>query len=172
MAIDVLNLLALVRKLGGQDGPLAAADPERLGLWGHSMGGGISIRAMTVDPNVRAVVLYGSMSGDERRNYEQIYNVFSNQTRGFEELQTAPEDLARLSSANYLEGIQAAVSIHHGELDDQVPPEWSTELCQQLTNLGKTVECFSYPGQPHTFFGDGDQVFIQRTVDFYNRYLR
>jgi hypothetical protein len=34
------------------------------------------------------------------------------------------------------------------------------------------VECFSYPGQPHTFFGDGDQVFIQRTVDFYNRYLR
>ena len=40
---------------------------------GHSMGGGGVLRVATVWPDaVKAVILYGSMSGDERLNYEQI----------------------------------------------------------------------------------------------------
>ncbi len=41
MAVDVLNLIALVKAGGGQPGPLAKADSQRIGLWGHSMGGGM-----------------------------------------------------------------------------------------------------------------------------------
>ncbi len=41
MAEDVLNLLAIVRGAAGNDGPLTAADPEAIGIMGHSMGGGI-----------------------------------------------------------------------------------------------------------------------------------
>jgi len=47
MAIDVLNLIALVKENSGQPDLLQTADPTRIGLWGHSMGGGISTRVLT-----------------------------------------------------------------------------------------------------------------------------
>ncbi|NMB87296.1 MAG: alpha/beta fold hydrolase [Chloroflexi bacterium] len=171
-AVDVLNLAALVRAQGGQPGPLERADPGRIGLWGHSMGGGITIRAITVDPGIRAALLYGAMNGDEALNAERIYNYFSNQTRGIEELNTPAEDLLRISPIYYLDRIQAVVSIHHGEADGEVPPQWSQDLCSRLVALNKPVECFTYPGQGHTFSGDEDALFIQRMVDFFDRTLK
>jgi dipeptidyl aminopeptidase/acylaminoacyl peptidase len=169
-AVDVLNLIAIIREQAGKPGPLSQADPDNIGLWGHSMGGGITLRAITVDPDVKAAVLYGSMSGDEKKNHEKIL-AWSNGQHGQEELDTPEEDLQRISPITHLDRIVAAISIHHGELDGTVPPEWSVDLCQRLGDLGKAVECFAYPGQPHTFRGEGDQLFIQRIVAFFDRHL-
>jgi dipeptidyl aminopeptidase/acylaminoacyl peptidase len=172
MAVDVLNLISLVKEHGGKPGPLEKADPGAMGLWGHSMGGGISTRVMTVSPDVKAVVLYGAMSGDDRKNFERIFQYFSNGTRGMEEL-LAPEEIFQVvSPINYLDRIQAEVSIHHGANDVDVPPEWSRDLCARLTALTKPVECFFYEDQPHTFRGEGDDLFSMRMVDFYNRVLK
>jgi dipeptidyl aminopeptidase/acylaminoacyl peptidase len=135
------------------------------------MGGGVALRAITVDPDVKAAVLYGSMSGDERKNHERILT-WSGGQRGQEELATPEEDLQRISPIFHLERIRAAVSIHHGEGDATVPPEWSTELCVRLGELGKTAECFTYPGQPHTFRGEGDLLFSQRVTAFFDRLLK
>lgn len=170
-AVDVLNLTALVRKQGGLPGPLAAADPERIGLWGHSMGGGVATRAMLIDPEIKAVVLYGAMGADEKLNAEQIYHVFSNGTRCVEEMNTPPEALLEISPVYYLDRLNAAVSIHHGDADDQVPPAWSQDLCGRLQDLGKTVECFTYEGAPHTFRGEEDRLFTARVLDFFGRHL-
>ncbi len=171
MAIDVLNLIGLVRQTGGLPGALAQANPDAIGLWGHSMGGGISLRVITVSPDVRAAVLYGAMSGNETWNYSKIRE-WSGGTRGRAELSAPPDVIERVSAINYLDRIQAAVSIHHGMADELVPLEWSTDLCQRLTDLGKQVECFWYDGQPHTFYGEDNQLFISRTIDFFNRRLR
>ena len=165
-AIDVLNLLGLVRQTAGQPGALERAQPGWEGLFGHSMGGGIALRAITVDPEVDAAVLYGSMSGDERRNHEKIVE-WSGGRAGWEELNTSEENMRRISPIYHLEGIKAAVSIHHGQQDDVVPPEWSDELCRLLNELGKTVECFQYPSMPHTFYGQGEQLLMDRTLEFF-----
>jgi dipeptidyl aminopeptidase/acylaminoacyl peptidase len=170
MAVDVLNLAALVRQTGGSPGPLEGADPARIGLWGHSMGGGISVRVITVDPALQAAVLYGSMSGDERQNFSKIQE-WSQGERGIEELEAPEADLARISAINFVERVSAAVSIHHGEADALVPLEWSLDYCERLQQAGKRVECFTYPGQPHTFTGQGDLDFIQRSLEFFDRYL-
>jgi dipeptidyl aminopeptidase/acylaminoacyl peptidase len=169
-AVDVLNLISIIREQAGNPGPLKQADPDNIGLWGHSMGGGITLRSITVDPDVKGAVLYGSMSGDEKKNHEKIL-IWSNGQRGQEELNTPAQDLQRISPIYHLDRIEAAVSIHHGELDGTVPLEWSTDLCQRLGALGKDVECFTYPDQPHTFRGDGDQLFIQRIIEFFDRHL-
>ena len=173
-AIDVLNLVGLVERLGGQPGPLEKADPDAIGLWGHSMGGGISLRVLVVSDAVDAAVLYGAMSGDEVRNHDRILNVFSGGIRGLWDEETAPSEelLRQVSPIYHLEKIAAAVSIHHGDLDDQVPLSWSEELCASLNALEKDVECFTYAGQPHTFVGEGDRLFIERTVAFFDRTLR
>lgn len=168
-AVDVLNLMAIVREQAGQPGPLQRADGGDIHLFGHSMGGGITLRVITVDQNVSAAVLYGAMSGDEQRNYEKIFE-WSNGEVGANVLATQPDVLARISPIYHLERIAAPVSIHHGTLDDTVPPAWSDELCQLLRALQKPVECFSYADQPHTFYGDGDQLFQQRVLDFFSRH--
>lgn len=170
-AVDVLNLLALVQKMGGQPGPLAQADPERIGIWGHSMGGGIAQRVLTVSDDVDAAVLYGAMSGDEALNHQRIL-YFTNGARGLWDEAPPDEALQRISPINYLDRVTAAVSIHHGSLDDQVPLAWSEDLCSRLQALEKDVECFTYAGQPHTFVGEGDQLFVQRVREFFDRTLR
>lgn len=167
-SVDALNLIAIIRAQAGQPGPLQAADPSFVGMVGHSMGGGITLRTITISDAVQAAVLYGAMSGDEKRNYEKIQE-WSGGTRGLEELNTPPEDLQRISPIFHLDRLTAAVSIHHGDYDGTVPPAWSEELCQQLQALNKPVECFTYPGQPHTFQGEADQLFMQRVADFFNR---
>jgi dipeptidyl aminopeptidase/acylaminoacyl peptidase len=171
MAVDVLNLIGIVQQTGGLPGPLQVANPSAIGLWGHSMGGGITLRVITVSPDVRAAVLYGAMSGDEKQNFAKIRE-WSGRTRGLEEDNVPDAALLRISPINYLDRIQTAVSIHHGESDELVPPAWSADLCARLTALGKSVECFTYPGQPHTFYGDGDQLFIQRTIAFFDTHLK
>jgi len=167
-AVDALNLMAIIREQAGQPGPLAAADSRFIGMVGHSMGGGITLRTITARDDVQAAVLYGSMSGDERQNFEKIME-WSGGTRGAEELAIPDEALERISPIDHLEQIDAAVSIHHGENDGTTPLAWSLDLCERLQGLNKTVECFTYPGQPHTFQGESDQLFIERAIDFFDR---
>jgi dipeptidyl aminopeptidase/acylaminoacyl peptidase len=98
--------------------------------------------------------------------------LWSGGERGQEELETPDEDLARISPIFHLERITAAVSVHHGAADGTVPLEWSLDLCQRLSDLDKAHECFTYPGQPHTFRGEGDRLFIQRNIALFDRYLK
>ena len=170
MAADVLNLAEIVRETGTRDGALEGADPQRIGLWGHSMGGGISLRAVVVDPQLKAAVLYGSMSGDERQNFTKI-NEWSEGLRGMEELSVAQEYLDEISPIHHLDRIRAVISIHHGEADALVPPEWSEDLCARLQSIQAAVSCYTYPDQPHTFNGEGDRLFIDRSIEFYREYL-
>ena len=61
-AEDVLNLISSLRTF-------KKADANRIGLWGHSMGGGVALKSAVVSKKVDAVVLFGSVSADERVNF-------------------------------------------------------------------------------------------------------
>lgn len=176
-AIDVLNLIAVIREQS-QDplGTLRRADEDDMQLWGHSMGGGVALRVIAVnnEPYLRAAVLYGSMSGDEARNYGRIRQ-WTNSTRGRFELDAPPETLRAISPIYNLARVEAAVAVHHSYADDVVPAEWSEELCETLDGLSAAgeiphpPECFFYELQPHTFRGDGDALFMERVVEFFGR---
>lgn len=170
MAIDVLNLIALVKEQGGKPGALAKANPAAIGLWGHSMGGGIATRVMTVSPDVDAVVLYAAMSGDEKLNYTAI-DRWTDSMLGQEELQAPESAFERISPVNFLQYVRAAVSVHQGLHDELVPPAWASSLCSQLKALEKPLECFTYPSQKHTFSGADDTLFKDRVIDFFTRTL-
>jgi dipeptidyl aminopeptidase/acylaminoacyl peptidase len=62
LAIDVINLVYALPSV-------PQADTERIGMWGHSMGGGITAKVLTIlggrdAPNIKAAVLYSSVSAD------------------------------------------------------------------------------------------------------------
>lgn len=170
LAVDVLNLIAIIRQQS-QDptGYLRRADADDINLWGHSMGGGVVLRVITVDnsPYIRAAVLYGAMSGDERRNYEKIRDWSDGQVGDFE-LAASPSLLKAISPIYHLDHISAPVSLHHGAADSVVPPEWSDDLCLRLQNLQQPVECYTYPGMPHTFYGASENLFMERVVAFFD----
>ena len=171
MAIDVLNLIALIQSQSGGTDPLRTARADEIGMWGHSMGGGVTTRVLTISDDIRAAVLYAAMSGDEQKNYEAIRQ-WSGQTRGLDELNIPTEALNRISPMYFFQNITAAVSIHHGTADATVPLDWSVTTCEQLTSLSKNVQCVYYQDMPHTFYGTGDEEFIQNTVQFFNQYLK
>ena len=177
-AADVLNLIAIIREQS-QDplGTLRRADADDINLWGHSMGGGVALRVLAVnnEPYLRTAVLYGSMSGDEAKNYGRIRG-WTNSRRGQFELAAPPEMLRAISPINYLDRIEAAVAVHHSHADDVVPVEWSEALCDLLAELYSAdeipyaPECHFYDLQPHTFRGDGDGLLIRRVAEFFGRH--
>jgi dipeptidyl aminopeptidase/acylaminoacyl peptidase len=157
-------------------GTLRRANADDINLWGHSMGGGVALRVITVinEPYLRSAVLYGSMSGDETRNYGRIRS-WTSSRRGQFEMGAPPETLRAISPIHNLGRVEAAVAVHHSYADDVVPVEWSEEVCQVLGDLyamgeiSIAPECFFYDLQPHTFRGDGDALFMERTIEFFDR---
>lgn len=171
-AVDVLNLLDALPTL-------PQADLSRVGMWGHSMGGGITLKVLTVDGGrrVKAGVLYGAMSGDEVANLHHIDRLWQ---RGIYDEVTAiygtpeeePARYARLSPLTYLADIAAPIGLHHGTLDDQVPIEWSRDLAQRLEQSGKSVEYFEYEGAGHSFRDTTWSTFMQRVTAFFDQYVK
>ncbi|MBN1449598.1 MAG: alpha/beta fold hydrolase [Anaerolineales bacterium] len=74
LVIDVINLMDAIPSI-------PQADPERIGMWGHSMGGGVTLKVLTIDPflpvpvaqararevegRIKAAVLYSTVSADD-----------------------------------------------------------------------------------------------------------
>jgi dienelactone hydrolase len=58
LVTDVLNLMDSLASL-------PQADTNRIGMWGHSMGGGITTKILTLSTSVRAAVLYAPNSADD-----------------------------------------------------------------------------------------------------------
>jgi len=173
-ALDVLNLTSSLRKQAGGKGFLSSADGSRVALWGHSMGGGIAHRVLTVRPAwFKAAVFYGAMSADERENSERIYNYYSNQSRGMTEYRTPEAWLKLISPLAYLPRVTAKISVHHGIADESVPLAWSLRYCQIMKRLAKSISCNTYAAAPHLFARGSrtDTLFQARVLSFFGSSL-
>ena len=63
LVIDVINLIDAIPSI-------PEADPSRIGIWGHSMGGGVTMKVLTVlggthAADIKAAVLYSPVSADD-----------------------------------------------------------------------------------------------------------
>jgi len=166
--VDLLNLLALVRQQSGSAGLLKKADGTRIGLWGHSMGGGIVMRALIVNQEINAGLLYAAINSDEELNLSH----FEKDGRGNDTVPAYASDLEKISPSSFLNEISSPISIHHGGQDDVVPIEWSRDLCDTLGDLEIEVKCNEYPDQPHTFQNSGDSTFISNMIEFFDAYVK
>lgn len=169
--VDALNAAASVKSLPN-------ADPNRIGMWGHSMGGGVTARAMVVSPLIKAFVLYAPVSADVKvRRFN--YPFGGSAPAGDAEVRVSVNYWAdnvpllnALSPINYFQYVRAPVQIHIGQADTTVEPEWSAQIRDELHKQGKYVEYYEYPRQGHAFVGNGWTLFNQRVVEFFDTYLK
>lgn len=171
LAVDVLNLIHLLKTGAAPPEVLSTASVDQIGLWGHSLGGNIILRVLTISADVKAVVLYASISGDETKNAALFATITPNDPQIQTELVTSPIVIQRISPANYYRGITAAVQLYHGTSDSVVPLAWALENCNGLKDAGVNTNCIYYTDEDHTFRRRVQDDFYQTQVNFYRNYL-
>ena len=199
LSIFHMGLLADVLHLISSLSFFPEADPSRVGLWGHSMGGGIATKVLTIDDRVQAAVLYAPNSADDA---DLIARWGPGCLPGQSEAQgdhcnpgefippdtppaliepylaaTADRDfLQQVAPIYYLDNISVPLQIHIGTADGSrrthTPPEWSDKLASALQTAGKDVEIFTYPGQGHYFAGESWNLMLERSLDLFDEQLK
>lgn len=177
--VDVLNALASVKKMD-------LADPKRIGMWGHSMGGYITLRAMVSDPEIKAGVIWGGVVG----SYDDLLNNWrrpgitpftpppgaraswrTTLVKMYGTPNKNPSFWNSISATSYLSDISGPLQLDHGGSDSSVPVEFSEKLYKELKDKGKTVELYTYPGDDHNISANFNLA-EQRSIDFFNKYLK
>lgn len=193
LVIDVINLMNAIPSI-------PQADPNRIGIWGHSMGGGVTMKVLAIDSRIRAAVLYSPVSADDA---DIIHRwgpgcfgdiAAGEQIVGCNSSDVIPDDLPRnlqdayrfaasdtdtlkeTSPFYHLDYVTAPIQIHYGTEDGKLlsgtPPEWSVKLTQALREAGKQVEMYQYEGEGHSFIGQPWFDFMNRTLRFFDKYVK
>ena len=192
LVVDALNLLSALDSV-------ASADTSRMGLWGHSIGGGMATKMLVVDDRVQAAVLYAPNSADDgdligrwgpgclpgqseaegdKCNPGEVIPPGTDEALLEAYFAAAADPLALQSVAPYyhLAAISVPVQIHIGTADGEVltqtPPEWSTKLYEALVAAGKEVALFEYEEAGHYFLGADWMLFHDRALVFFDTHLQ
>jgi dipeptidyl aminopeptidase/acylaminoacyl peptidase len=169
LLIDTLNLISSLPSV-------PEIDPDRVGMWGHSMGGGVTTKAITVDPRIKAAVLYAPVSGNDVEVFARwgaSVRIDMDRTllEAYAHALIDPSFLRRTSPNYHFDFVTAPVQIHIGSADGSTPPEWAAAINEALLAAGKEVEYFFYQGQGHAFEGESWDLFMERVADFFDQHL-
>jgi len=172
--IDAINCVMAVKNSGKK-----YFNKEKIGLLGHSMGGGVVINILVVRPELAAAaVLFAPTSADYRDNFTRWLwrrkhhpEIAEKIIKQYGSPEANPQFWAGLSAVNYLDKVKTPVLINHGTADESVPIEWSERLNDNLKAKGKEVTFYQYPGERHEF-GPAWPLVMQRTVTFFDKYLK
>ena len=176
--VDVLNALASMKKYPD-------ADPYRIGMWGHSMGGYITLRSMVISQDIRAGVIWAGVVAsypDLLYNWRRGPTASPDSTprpgswrTAFVEQYGSPEENPEfwnsISANSYLTDLSGPIQLHHGTSDTDVPLQFSENLFVQMLNLGEYVEFYKYEGDNHNiskYFSTA----MSRTIEFFDRFVK
>jgi dipeptidyl aminopeptidase/acylaminoacyl peptidase len=122
------------------------ADPKRLGVYGGSYGGFITLMAMFTQPDVFAAgAALRPVTNWANYNYEYTSDILNLP-------QTDAEAYKQSSPIYFAQGLKGALLICHGMVDTNVHFQDTAELVQKLIELRKTHwEVAMYPVENHGF---------------------
>ncbi len=172
---DVMNALGSLKR----DGRVNAA---RIGMWGHSMGGFLTLRAMVIDPGIKAGVIWAGVVGDYNAMMTQwnspvpasipqrVLDLRRKAVAKYGTPANNPTFWNTLSANSYLRDLGGPVQLHIGTADEDVPVVFHTTLSSDLKALGKPVQSYVYPGDNHNL-SRNLQTALNRSVAFFKEHL-
>lgn len=177
--IDVLNLVSVVRRHPD-------ADPVRIGMWGHSMGGMVTLRAAVVSEEIKAEVIWSGVVGtyeDLLENWRHAPGfptpvIPQRQRRWRQDLvdqygtpEQNPAFWSSISPNSYVSDLSGPLQLHHSTTDPEVPIEFSEGLFDQVKAAGKRVELYTYKGDDHNL-SKNLSLALRRSVAFFDKYVK
>jgi dipeptidyl aminopeptidase/acylaminoacyl peptidase len=179
--IDDLNAISSIKKY-------PEANPDKIGVWGHSMGGSITLRDLVVNrTDIKAAAIWGGVVG----NYNDIIYNWQNKVS----YKPDPEDLilrnknldvlmslygtpaknptfwSSVDPTSYISDISVPVQISVGLSDNQVPPSFSKGLYDKFVSAGKNAQYFEYRGSNHDI-NQSFNIAMRRTISFFDDILK
>ncbi len=168
-AMDSANAILAVR-----NAHLPSVDATRVGMLGHSLGGGVTLAVLTGKPDlVDAAVLYAPVHADVWENFmrwRSLRDEGDNTRAHYGTKEENPDWWENLSPDTFLAKVRAPVLVFHGDNDVSVPKAWSDVLVARLEEEGKAVTYVEFPGEGHEFVPRWND-FMERTAAFLDREL-
>lgn len=177
--IDTLNARAALQSTN-------FVDKDNIGLWGHSMAGNVTLRAMAVKPEIPALVVWAGAGftyldlasyGIQDASYQPQPNASQQNSKRqkLRELHGNPTlnhpfwDI--MVPTNFLQDFKGSISLHHAINDEVVSVNYSRNLNKILDQSNVTHEFYEYPSGGHNLTGNAFVQAMQRTVNFFKSQL-
>jgi dipeptidyl-peptidase-4 len=159
--VDLADQAAAVRQISQRP----YIDATRVGIYGGSYGGYLTVMALLKEPDVFHVGVAHAPVTDWR-NYDTIYT---------ERYMRTPQENAEgydLGSAlPYAESLEGKLLIMHGAVDNNVHPGNSIQLISALIEAGKQFDLMFYPENRHGLRGAAGRHSQQKRMDFLFEHL-
>ncbi len=182
--IDVLNAVASLKAF-------PEADPDRIGMWGHSMGGHITLRSMVTTGDIKAGVIWAGVVASYPDLFERwrrrssdgdtpppTPDPHSRRGRWRRELLETygspdenPEFWASISPNSYLTDLSGPIQLHHGTADSSVPVEFSEILQTQMQDVDQPIELYTYDGDNHNI-SNSFSTAMERSIQFFDTHVK
>jgi len=142
-------------------------DPERIGMFGWSYGGYMTIMSMFKEPDVFKVGVSVAPVTDwylyDTHYTERYLDHPENNQEGYEQSNVFP----------YLDGLKGDLMIIHGMADDNVLFTNSTKLFKALQDANKPFDMMNYPGSKHSIWGQKTRTHVFSTItDYFEQHLK
>ncbi len=166
---------------------LDIVNPNKIGLWGHSMAGNIILRSLVVKPDIPAAVVWAGTVftyqdfvdyGIDDDSYQppsqdaprRSYRRALFETHGSFDLES--DFWSKVSPLNYLPDIKSEIQLHHAINDSVAPIDYSRNIKNYLDNSNVSVELHEYAQGGHNISSPDFSLAMQQTVDFFITNLR
>lgn len=176
--IDVLNAVASIKRY-------PQVNPEKIGMWGHSMGGFLTLRAMVISKDIKVGVIWAGVVGSYP---EMLYNWKRTGSftpspssegvgwrNGWISTYGTPEQnpafWASVSATSFLADLSGPLQLHHGTGDEDVPLNFSIRLAEQVRAAGGQAELYTYEKDNHNISTHFTQA-MDRTIEFFDKILK
>ena len=146
---------------------LPYVDGDRVGIWGWSYGGTMTLNALFKSPDAfKAGVSVAPVS--DWRLYDTIYT---------ERYMKRPQDndagYKEASTTDHAAGLKNHLLLMHGDADDNVHVQNSVALVRALIDAGKDFDFMVYPQKEHGITGAADRTHLYRKMtEFFDRHLK
>lgn len=162
-------------------------NPEKIGLWGHSMAGNIVLRSLAARPDIPVAVIWAGA----------VYSYTDFNRYKLNDLSYRPPDMSRVNAGNrqevfkkygqispsnsfwkvvaatnYLNDLKGAIQLNHAMDDTTVNTGYSRDLNALLNKTKIPHELNEYPTGGHNISGPYFTQAMQNTVRFFDKYLK
>jgi len=146
---------------------LPYVDGGRIGIWGWSYGGYMTLMALFKAADVfKAGVAVAPVT--DWHLYDSIYT-----ERYMKGPEDNPEGYEVSAPLNYVDGLKGRLLLMHGDADDNVHVQNSIKLVRKLIDSGKDFDLMLYPQKYHGISGAANRMHLYRKMtDFFDRNLK